>query len=295
MLQAWSPPGLTLEKQVRFGDQSLDAVGLPGTSSQGSDDFEMARLSDAFLMMATGREAMTHNLLQGTTNNSFKQEKRTTLANVKSMKDLDLRLQNLNGNQHKVLQHVEGNLKIVLMGAGFTPDDATVLATDSPFLRLSGDTLQAYIGLHMHLLAIALHHGWEHSKVELMYHVNKLKEIRSLYQTRLQVLAHNYCYLRDLLSQRWQTFGIQDLRIRELQTSLGVISSTKTSTTSLGASGDRGRHYCNQCKTNLHPGNKTSCLWKTFSASDARKAGSTALRQLGDTADPDEDDDPGPS
>jgi hypothetical protein len=55
MLQAWSPPGMTLEKQVRYGDQSLDAVGLPGMSSQGSDDFEMARLSDAFLMMATGQ------------------------------------------------------------------------------------------------------------------------------------------------------------------------------------------------------------------------------------------------
>jgi hypothetical protein len=32
MLQAWSPPGMGLEKQVRFGDQSLDAVGLPGPS-----------------------------------------------------------------------------------------------------------------------------------------------------------------------------------------------------------------------------------------------------------------------
>jgi hypothetical protein len=64
------------------------------------------------------------------------------------------------------------------------------------------------MGLHMHLLAIALHHGWEHAKVELTYHVNKLKELRSLYQTRLQVVAHNYCYLRDLQAQRWQTFGV---------------------------------------------------------------------------------------
>jgi hypothetical protein len=75
MLQAWSPPGITLEKQVRLGDQSLDAVGLPGTSSQGSEDFDMGHLSDAFLMMATRRTAMTHNLLRGNTDNGFKQEK----------------------------------------------------------------------------------------------------------------------------------------------------------------------------------------------------------------------------
>jgi hypothetical protein len=72
MLQAWSPPGIALEKQIHLGDQSLDAVGLPSMSHQGSDDFEMSSLSDAFLMMATGRRAMTHNLLQGNTDNSFK-------------------------------------------------------------------------------------------------------------------------------------------------------------------------------------------------------------------------------
>jgi hypothetical protein len=72
MLNAWSPPGMPLEKLVSFGDQTLDAVGLPGPSTQGSEDFEMARLSDAFLMMAAGQTAMTHSLLQGTSDNSFK-------------------------------------------------------------------------------------------------------------------------------------------------------------------------------------------------------------------------------
>jgi hypothetical protein len=72
MLQAWSPPSLTLEKQVRFGDQTLDAVGLPGKSTQGSEDSELSRVSDAFMMMAAGRSAQTHNLLQGATDTSYK-------------------------------------------------------------------------------------------------------------------------------------------------------------------------------------------------------------------------------
>jgi hypothetical protein len=289
MLNAWSPPGMPLEKSVRFGDQALDAVGLPGTSAQGSDDFEMARLSDAFLMMATGREAMTHNLLQGTTDNGFKQDKRTTLGNVKSLEDLETRLECLNGNKDKVLEHVEGNLKIVLMGVGYTPDDAALLAHDSPFLRISTDCLHAYIGLHMHLLQVALKHGWEHTKSEQGYHVTKLKEIRGLYQTRLQVIAHNYCYLRDLQIQKWQTFGIQDLRIRELQMSLGVTAPTAAGVPPAAPFGGRG-HYCNHCKTNLHPGNKASCLWKTSTAAEARRAGATALRRLGEGEDAIEDE-----
>jgi hypothetical protein len=203
MLNAWSPPGMPLEKLVRFGDQTLDAVGIPGTSTQGSDDFEMARLSDAFMMMAAGRTAMTHSLLQGTTDNGFKQEKRTTLGNIKSAEELDTRLQCLSSNKDKVLEHVEGNLKIVLMGAGYTPDDAALLAHDSPLLRISTDSVNAYIGLHMHLLAIALRHGWDHSKIELGYHVTKLKEIRALYQTPLQIIAHNYCYLASEEAFLW--------------------------------------------------------------------------------------------
>ena len=150
---------MQLEKMVRFGDQTLDAVGLPGTSSQGSGDFEMARLSDAFLMMATGREAMTHNLMQGTMDNGFKQEKRTTISNIKSTKDLDARLQSLSSSKDKVLGHVLGNLKVVLMGAGYAANDAALLAHDSPFLRISTDCLGSYIGFHMHLLTVALRHG----------------------------------------------------------------------------------------------------------------------------------------
>jgi hypothetical protein len=151
MLKSWCPPGLTLEREVQLGDQTLDAVGLPGTSSQGSDEFDMARLSDAFVMMATGRGSGTNSLLQGNTDTGFKKEARTTLGSVKSLSDLEHRLQALTSNQHKVLEHVETNLKIVLMGGGYTATDAALLAHDSPFLRISSDSQNSYIGLHMHL------------------------------------------------------------------------------------------------------------------------------------------------
>jgi hypothetical protein len=253
----------------------------------------MARLSDAFLMMATGRSATSQNLLQGTTDNSFKMEKRTTLGNIRSLEDLDTRLQSLSSNKDTVLEHVEGNLKIVLMGAGYTAPDAAMLVPDSPFLRISGDCQSAYISLHMHLLATALRQGWDHVRSELHYYVSKLKEIRELYQTRLQVVAHDYCYLRDLQKTGWQTFDIQDIRIRELQASLGSSPPLLPGASSRGLAvpPTTGRaHFCNHCKTNLHLGNTTRCFWKASSAADARKAGANTVRNLA-TFDPKATDD----
>lgn len=93
------------------------------------------------------------------------------------------------------MENVETNLKIVLMGGGYTAYNATLLTHDSPFLRISGNCQSAYLGLHLHLLGVGLQSGWEHLKTKLSYHVRKLKEIWALHQTRLQVMVHNYCYL----------------------------------------------------------------------------------------------------
>lgn len=55
MLLAWSPPIMSLEKKVRCIRQPvLGCRGSPGTSLQGSDNFGISRLSDAFLMMVMG-------------------------------------------------------------------------------------------------------------------------------------------------------------------------------------------------------------------------------------------------
>jgi hypothetical protein len=230
-------------------------------------------------MMASGRAQTTSNLLQGNLDTGFKSDKRTTLGSVKSLTELEERLQTLSSNQHKILEHVQTNLKIVLMGAGYAAPDAALLAHDSPLLRISCDSQAAYIGLHMHLYGVGLQHGWEHVKTELMYHVKKLREIRTLHQTRLQVIAYNYCYLRDLQLHRWQTFEIQDLRIRELQ-AMAFVSPGG------GVPAPTGRtHFCNHCKSSLHPGNKASCFWKSLSATAAKQAAATAARKFG-TEDP---------
>jgi hypothetical protein len=76
----------------------------------------------------------TNTLLQGNVDTSFKLDKRTTLGTIKSVADLEDRLQALTSGQHTVMEHIETNLKIVLMGAGYTAEDAASLAHDSPVI-----------------------------------------------------------------------------------------------------------------------------------------------------------------
>jgi hypothetical protein len=78
------------------------------------------------------------------------------LGGIRSREELNSQLKSLTSNQHTDLEHVKGNLKVVLMGAGYTIEDAKLLAHHSPFLRILGDSQHAYTGLHMHLLNIAL-------------------------------------------------------------------------------------------------------------------------------------------
>ncbi len=67
-------------------------------------------------MMANGRNASSNGLLQGNKDTTIKSEKQTTLGSIKSVEDLEHRVQALTSNQHLVMENVETNLKIVLVG-----------------------------------------------------------------------------------------------------------------------------------------------------------------------------------
>jgi hypothetical protein len=77
------------------------------STTQGSDDFQLAPLLDALLMMVQGMMNTTSTLLQGNANTSFKLDKRTTSGTVKSITNLEGCLQALTSGQYMVMKHVE--------------------------------------------------------------------------------------------------------------------------------------------------------------------------------------------
>jgi hypothetical protein len=280
-LKTVSPPGLSEEAQTRLGDQLADIGGLPGTSGVGSEDTALSTVAMAFERMASRKSA--HQDLGGTTDPSYKSEKRNTLGTIKSMKDLRERIKDLRGPRNEVLGQVKANLVAVIEKAGYSLTESELWATQSPLLRMSRDGYEFYIHLHSHLLEVALGpRGWGAAEGELKIHVKKLKDIREIYQSRIQIMMRHYVYLREGVHNSWSSLRVQEMELERLNTLL-VPSADPADSTPAPRAATTSRAYCGHCMTGLHPGGKQYCPWKLESRVRAKELGSIAILALGTT------------
>lgn len=280
LMRSCSPPGLTTEGQVRLADQILDSVALPGTSDGGTDETELHRISESLQAIAAGSSSNTGYPV-GQRDTNYKSKKKTSICDIKSTSDLQDRLEDLEGGAEDILKYTEGNLKAVLINEGYDYEVATEYASLSPYLKISQVSLQSYISLHLHLLSIAVNEGYEEARLELAHHCKKMRRIRERYHTRLQVMCHLYCYLRDQKRNRWQSLEIQKLRLDQARMFLpfvpASIPATATGNTNPGSNAD---YRCPHCKTCMHSGGKKSCPWRSLTVKRAIYAAKQALHQV---------------
>lgn len=276
LMRSCSPPGLTVEGQMRLADQVLDAVALPGTSDGGTDETELHRISESLQAIAGGRNSKVGYPV-GQQDNNYKSRRKTSICDIRSTADLQDRLEDLEGGAEDILKYTEGNLKAVLINEGYEYQVATEYASLSPYLKISQVSLQSYVSLHLHLLSIAMNEGYEEAKMELAHHCKKMRRIRERYHTRLQVMCHLYCYLRDQKRNRWQSLEIQKLRLDQARQSLSFAPATPPS----------GDYRCAHCRTCLHTGGKKTCPWRNLPVKKAISAAKQALalvQQMGPEA-----------
>lgn len=275
-----APWGLTPDQQGHLALQTLDAAGLPNNFGRNSEETQFDRVVDGLELLAQSRLSSNRGHLGGNTDSGWKADKRVSLNSVRSLEDLERRLTSIQSNQHKVLRQVLTGLESVLMSCGYPPDQAATLAYQSGFYRLSRSGLTQYLGLHIHLYSLGQRFGYEYAVPEIQYHANKLTDIRAVHMTRLQVVAHSYCYLRNLEASKWQNFGIQSIRLTELQkaTTPSITSEVTAETSSTTQAS--GQKFCNHCRTALHPGNRSACPFKEATATQAKLKGAEAIRRL---------------
>lgn len=284
---AFGPPGLSPEALVRLADQTLDATALLGVSHASMEDIATARLAESIQHMARSQLTSQTGLpLGGQLDTGWKYNKRNTLLTVKDQEELKNRVSALQSGSHLVLEQVQTNLSLVLHQAGYSYADSQLLAASSVYFHISQDVQAAYIGLHLYLLTVSVRQGFTYADLERKHHAKKLKRIRDLYTTRLQVVLHSYAYLRDLQANKWQSFSTQQLRIQSLTTQVRTMIMQGD-----GGDGDGGdgtstpgtlppNPTCSHCKTSLHPGGKRECFWKDKSAREARAAAKRAAQNL---------------
>jgi hypothetical protein len=182
----------------------------------------------------------------------------------------------------------------VLKRSGWHDDDAiNAWAVGGFYTKLIRDSMDAWIGLHQHLLGLATTEQvpWSYVQVELDHHVEELETLRTTQDSRLQTLCANYVYLRDGHAGNWHSTALQYKRNAEIFTKVantcGPISTGTGLKTYVG---------CIHCGTMVHTGGKALCPWKKLSKKKAKLKGNAALLNIaeGDTT-PSDDDEESPS
>jgi hypothetical protein len=226
--------------------------------------------------ISTGRLGIGgQQMFAGNRDPYYKSKNKTGLRDIKGPDDLEERLHILQANSDLLLAQVESNLKAVLLREN-SYDSAGTYASCSPHLKISHVSLDAYVSLHMHLMNVTLSYcGWEYARMELEHHTKKLATIRSMYQTRLQIVCHVYCYLRDQCKSKWQSFDIQSLQLHLLMGQFEDCVMPNSCPPIGGLSG------CMHCKSNLHVGCCANCPWTPLSSKKAQSCAKAASQAEG--------------
>ena len=96
--------------------------------------------------------------------------KRNTLHGFKHQEDLQGQTDTLHNLKEEILSQVITRLQLILIGAGYERDRAYQLASSSMYYRISRENYEAYLNLHMHLLAQCSECGFAETKPYIMYH-----------------------------------------------------------------------------------------------------------------------------
>ena len=143
----------------------------------------------------------------------YKNSSRVSIRTLTTLTGLAEGVDALQNCQEKQLRLAAANLANVFAHAGYTYEQAKQAALESMFYRIARNTLNNYIYLNMHLHHVGHAQGIDTAKVEILFHSQKLLQIRSMYQTRLQVLCQFYIYLRDNAVKNWRSLVLYEKQL----------------------------------------------------------------------------------
>jgi hypothetical protein len=286
------PPGLTPEQARSLANTAVDVVALPGgftSSYEEKDGSDMALMSAALEELVHQGRSGTENALKSDL--QWRSEKRVGLRTVKDSPGLSKRLKILLKLRDRVIKKMIQSTVNVLKRAGWHDMDAiNAWAVGGYYTKLVRESMDAWIGLHQHLLGLAITEQvpWSYVQVELEHHVEELETLRNTQDSRLQVLCANYVYLRDGHAGSWHSTSLQYKRNAELFTK---VAETKEFCMPMTSDSEVKSYVgCIHCGTMLHTGGKVQCPWKRFSKKKAKLKANAALLSLADGTTPSDED-----
>jgi hypothetical protein len=279
------PPGLTPEQARSLANSVVDVVALPGGFTSGheeKDGSDMAMMSAALEELVHQGRSVTENAMKSDL--QWRSEKRVGLRTVKDSPGLSKRLRILLKLRDRVIKKTIQATINVLKRAGWQDTDAiNAWAVGGYYTKLIRESMDAWIGLHQHLLGLATTEKvpWSYVQVELDHHVEELETLRNTHDSRLQVLCANYVYLREGQAGSWHSTGLQYKRNAQIFTKVAETQEYCMPAFAEGSGGALQSYVgCMHCGTMIHTGGKAQCPWKGLSKKKAKLKANSALQNF---------------
>jgi hypothetical protein len=192
-----------------------------------------------------------------------------------------------------MIQNMKGRWLTILLDGGYSVPQAQGWLQGGVLPRLVEWTFDAYDALLQSAMNQVYKLSWEDAYDFIQHHGSELPTIRMHATSRLLMLLHNYCYLRNSRRQKFLTDKLQAKILRNLQSSYRqthavTISSpgpmsvltTPTLDSHVSKESKKTSKGCPKCGTSLHGGNIGKCPLSNLSNGVAHHYGALFANKM---------------
>jgi hypothetical protein len=270
MRLAMSPQGIDKKTQKVLADATLDAIQLPGRSSEAEAEGATESFAAAISELAEDRRGEWRQDDGPRRDVQWQSNSRTSLKSITSYDILLERHSELQGLKTSVQANQALKFRSILAGLHWSAKAIKQHSLCNWFHRLGSDTHELYSALHLHLINLHLKHGWDYIEVAIKHHSKGLTNVRAHAPGRLTCMVRLYIYLRDAHHQSFYSEKLQEKRNLEVMEKISALEVQ---------GGGGGNKVCAKCGMSCK--NKDACPFKGFSDADAKKRVKTVWEFFG--------------
>ena len=276
MVEKLSPPGLDRRTMQELANATLDAIQLPGTSTNEDPMDGTGELVGALREMTEDRRYdWTEDRPQKDT--LWRTSGRTSLFSIKTAEGLQERVSEFAGIPEEVHETQVHRFRSIFAKLHWSEEMIQAWSATNWFLRIGKDTLDHYLALHLHLFTLSNTEGWTYAQEALKHYGSKLVQFRRTNTSRLVCLLKIYIFLRD---DRKNDFYSAKLQEKRNHTIMAKISSLETGNGG-SSMGSARAAACKKCGLEPHPGGTKKCWFRSLSDVEAKKRASQLMAKLG--------------
>jgi hypothetical protein len=272
-----APPGTSEDNAIAIMECMVDAVALPGKTSQVGEEDVGSHIHTALHELiasanqSAGREDMNKDL-------KWRNKDRQALRGVKDEAQLVESLRDVLEVKDRILRNCDSSQRTYLNNEPWDPLLIEAWSSSGFVSTISRRSVDFYVSLLQHLILISGAYGWAETQRLIDHHTKEWMLIRANCHARLPALCHIYVALRDGADAKWLSPALEAKKVTNLFIRMAALEASLQGGGGGGGGGGSNRTpVCDKCGTMLHG---THPCFATGTPSGCKKKGQAALRRL---------------